>query len=235
MTTKTKKAPAKKTAKKTVKAQKSAKKAAAKTQVRTSRTTVRATKEAAKKREGAPSVARWKEKHVGHAPQSARITPPKGPVKPIAAKTSFAPDQNEDRSWLLIDAAGQTVGRLATQIASLLRGKHKSSFTPNNDAGDFVIVINAEKVKFTGAKEDQKAWYKHTGYIGGIKEITVKRVRKEHPERILEYAVDGMIPHGPLGRSQMKKLKIYAGAEHPHTAQNPIVWNLRYNSNIVRE
>jgi large subunit ribosomal protein L13 len=136
---------------------------------------------------------------------------------------------------LLVDASNQTVGRLASQIAVLLRGKHKATFTPNNDAGDFVIVINAEKAKFTANKEEQKRYYKHTGYISGIKETSPARLRGTHPERILEKAVKGMITRSPLGRAQMTKLKIYKGAEHPHAAQNPVAWKLRYDSTIGEE
>jgi large subunit ribosomal protein L13 len=238
--TKTKKTPAamasnkasksvSKTAKRVTKALKTAKKSASKTQVRTSRSTVRA---AARKTEKGTSASRWKVKQPGSAPQSSRITAPKGPVKSLASKTQFAPKGNTDRNWLLVDASNQTVGRLASQIAMLLRGKHKASFTPNNDVGDFVVVINAEKVKFTAKKEEQKRYYKHTGFIGGIKETSPARLRNTHPERILEKAVRGMITRSPLGRAQMTKLKIYRGSEHPHAAQNPVMWKLRYNSAI---
>lgn len=212
------------------KAAKVAKKTASKTQVRTSRKTARSV--TAKKAEKGTSASRWKTKQIGTAPQSARITSQKGPIKPLAAKTQFAPRDNEDRIWLLVDASNQTVGRLASQIAILLRGKHKATFTPNNDAGDFVVVINAEKVRFTANKEEQKRYYKHTGYISGIKETSPARLRNTFPERILEKAVKGMITRSPLGRSQMKKLKIYNGSEHPHAAQNPVAWKLRYNSTI---
>ncbi len=170
------------------------------------------------------AASRKKFKAVGHAPQSARITAPKGPFKKISGKTLFAPADNEDRAWLLIDGAGQTVGRLASEIANLLRGKHKPSFTPHADAGDFVVVINAEKVKFTSNKEEGKHYYNHSGWIGGMKITTPAKLRNTHAELILESAVKGMISRTPLGRDFMKKLKIYRGSEHPHKAQNPVVW-----------
>lgn len=221
-----------KTLKRATKSAKTAKKTASKTQVRTSRTTARAV---GKKVEKGTAASRWKVKQPGSAPQSARITPPKGPIKAIASKTKFAPKENTDRTWLIVDAANQTVGRLASQISVLLRGKHKATYTPNNDTGDFVIVINAEKVKFTANKEEQKRYYKHTGYISGIKETSPARLRATQPERILQKAVKGMITRSPLGRAQMTKLKIYSGTEHPHAAQNPVMWNLRYNSAIGEE
>lgn len=164
---------------------------------------------------------------MGYAPQSARITPAQGPMRAASNRTWFGPEHNSDRSWLLVDAAGQMVGRIASEIAMLLRGKHKASFTPNNDAGDFVVVINAEQVRFTAKKEEQKVYIHHTGYTSGIKRTTPARLRQKFPERILEEAVKGMVPRTPLGRKQMTKLKIYAGGKHPHAAQNPIVWNLR--------
>jgi large subunit ribosomal protein L13 len=236
-TAKTTKTKTVKKATKVAKATKTAKKTASKTQVRTSRATTRAAKTSAEKKAPTRGTAasRWKEKHPGHAPQSARITAPKGPVKALASKTRFVPKENDERQWLIIDAANQTVGRLASQIASLLRGKHKAAFTPNNDAGDFVVVLNAEKVKFTAKKEEQKRYYSHSGYIGGIKETSPTRLRDTFPERILEHAVKGMVPRTPLGRAQMKKLKIYKGTAHPHAAQNPVVWKLRYNSIVGEE
>ena len=125
------------------------------------------------------------------------------------------------REWYVVDATDQTLGRLATQIASILRGKTKPQYTPHEDVGDFVIVINAEKVRVTGRKLDQKVYYRHTGYPGGIRSITLRRQLEKHPERVIEHAVKGMLPHGPLGRQQLKKLKVYAGSEHPHQAQLP--------------
>jgi large subunit ribosomal protein L13 len=228
--------PATKTQKKATKAAKTAKKVAAKTQVRNSRTTTRSEKAAATQTaKKGTSASRWKVKHPGHAPQSARVTAPKGPLKALAAKTSFAPKENDERRWLVIDVANQTVGRVASQIASLLRGKHKASFTPNNDVGDFVVVINCEKVKFTRDKDNTKTYNWHTGYIGGIKETTPARLRETFPERILEKAVKGMVPRTPLGRNQMRKLKIYKGTDHPHAAQSPVAWKLRYDSTIGEE
>jgi large subunit ribosomal protein L13 len=225
-----------KTQKRATKSVKTAKKTASKTQVRTSRTTKRAEKAGANERaKKGTSASRWKVKHPGHAPHSSRVTAPKGPVTPVAAKTQFAPKDNDDRRWLVVDVANQTVGRVASQIASLLRGKHKASFTPNNDVGDFVIVINCEKVKFTGNKESGKTYNWHTGYIGGIKETTPARLRETFPDRILEKAVKGMVPRTPLGRAQMTKLKIYKGSEHPHAAQNPVAWKLRYDSTVGEE
>ncbi|MEZ4816070.1 MAG: 50S ribosomal protein L13 [Bdellovibrionota bacterium] len=167
---------------------------------------------------------------VGHAPQSARITSARGPMKAVSGKTAMAPAVNEERAWLLIDAAGQTVGRLASEVAMLLRGKHKTSFTPHSDAGDFVVVINAEKVFFSRGKEEVKTYYKHSGWIGGMKMTTPAKLRNTHPERILESAVKGMISRTPLGRDMMKKLKVYKGTEHPHKAQNPVVWQLRHSA-----
>ena len=125
------------------------------------------------------------------------------------------------RAWLLYDADGAVLGRLAAAVAHRLRGKHKPNFTPHLDTGDFVVVVNAEKVRLTGKKEQQKIYYRHSGYPGGLSERSVKAVRAEHPERLLQSAVRGMLPKGPLGRAMMGKLKVYAGGEHPHTAQQP--------------
>lgn len=136
-------------------------------------------------------------------------------------KTYVAKPDDIQRDWYVVDATGLTLGRLATQIASVLRGKNKPQYTPYEDVGDFVIVINAEKVAVTGRKLDQKAYYHHTGYPGGIKSITLRKQLQKHPERVIEHAVKGMLPRGPLGRRQFKKLKVYAGAEHPHQAQLP--------------
>ena len=174
--------------------------------------------------------SRKKFKAEGHAPQAARITAQRGDMRKATGKTFLAPAVNEDRAWLLVDASGQTVGRLASEIAMLLRGKHKSIFTPHSDAGDFVVVINAEKVHFTRGKEENKSYYNHSGWIGGMKIATPAKLRDTHPERILEIAVKGMIARTPLGRDMMKKLKVYKGSEHPHKAQNPVVWQLRYSA-----
>jgi large subunit ribosomal protein L13 len=126
-----------------------------------------------------------------------------------------------ERAWWLVDAAGLTVGRLATAVAATLRGKHKPSYTPFLDCGDHVIVINAEKVVFTGRKLDQKLYRRHSGYPGGLKEIPARRVLAQHPTRVLESAVRGMLPKTKLGRGMFRKLRVYAGPEHPHAAQKP--------------
>ena len=126
-----------------------------------------------------------------------------------------------NRKWWVIDLENQVLGRAATQIASLLRGKHKPTYTPHVDDGDFVVVINADKVKLTGRKWDKKTYYRHTGYVGGIKSTTATEMRERNPEEIIRLAVKGMLPRGPLGRAQLKKLKIYIENEHPHEAQNP--------------
>ena len=139
-------------------------------------------------------------------------------------KTYVAKPAEVEKKWLLIDAEGLVVGRLAAIIANHLRGKHKTSFTPHVDCGDNVIVINADKVKFTGRKLTQKFYYRHTGYAGGIKEVRADKVLEgRFPERVLEKAVERMVPRGPLGRQQMRNLRVYAGASHPHEAQSPVV------------
>ncbi len=136
-------------------------------------------------------------------------------------KTYVAKPGEVERVWYVVDAADRTLGRLATRIASVLRGKHKPQYTPHEDVGDFVIVVNAEKIKVTGNKLDQKKYYWHTGYPGGIREITLRRQLALHPERVIEHAVKGMLPRGPLGRRQLKKMKVYSGPEHPHEGQQP--------------
>jgi large subunit ribosomal protein L13 len=125
------------------------------------------------------------------------------------------------RNWYVIDASGQVLGRLATQIASILRGKHKPTFTPSMDGGDFVIVVNAEKVKITGRKAYQKVYYRHTGYPGGLRETSYRDMQTKHPDRIIRFAVKGMLPKNRLGRQQLSKLRIYRGPVHPHEAQQP--------------
>jgi len=125
------------------------------------------------------------------------------------------------REWWIVDADGQNLGRLATRIAHVLRGKHKPLYSPHLDVGDFVIVINADKVQVTGRKLDQKAYYRHSNYPGGLKRITLREQLKQYPTRVLEAAVRGMLPHNRLGRRMLKKLKVYAGSEHPHQAQQP--------------
>ena len=126
-----------------------------------------------------------------------------------------------ERKWYVVDADGKTLGRLASEVASVLRGKNKPTFTPHVDCGDYVIVINAEKVAVTGKKRAEKIYKKHTGYPGGLREITFDKLQQKKPEEIIRHAVKGMLPDGKLGRQMFKKLKVYAGAEHPHTAQKP--------------
>jgi large subunit ribosomal protein L13 len=125
------------------------------------------------------------------------------------------------RKWFVVDAEGKVLGRLASQVASILRGKHKPTFSPHLDVGDHVVVINAEKVQLTGRKLTDKVYRWHTGYIGGLREVNAERMLKAHPERVIEWAVQGMLPKGRLGRAMAKKLKVYRGAEHPHAAQKP--------------
>ena len=132
------------------------------------------------------------------------------------------PDKIE-RKWYVVDADGQTLGRLASEIAKVLRGKNKPVFTPHVDTGDYVIVVNAEKVKVSGKKMEQKIYYNHSEYVGGMKETTLKEMMAKKPERVLELAVKGMLPKGPLGRTMIKKLHVYAGPEHNHAAQKPEV------------
>jgi large subunit ribosomal protein L13 len=134
-------------------------------------------------------------------------------------KTYVAKNGSVERKWYVVDASGKTLGRLASQLAARLRGKHKPEFTPNCDTGDFFVVINAEKVAVTGNKAQDKIYHHHTGYVGGIKSANFSQMIERAPERVLEIAVKGMIPKGPLGRKMLSKLKIYAGNEHPHEAQ----------------
>ncbi len=142
-------------------------------------------------------------------------------------KTYLAKKGEVERSWWLIDAQGQPLGRLATDVATLLRGKHKPEYTPNVDVGDFVIIINAEKVILTGKKELQKTYYRHSGIPGGFKTETAKQLREKRPERLIEKAVRGMLPHTTLGEQQSTKLNVYQGSTHKHTAQKPKKWELR--------
>lgn len=136
-------------------------------------------------------------------------------------KTFMASPATIDRKWYVVDATGMTLGRLASEIASVLRGKNKPTFTPHIDTGDYVIVINAEKIAVTGKKLDQKIYYKHSDYVGGMKEATLKEKLAKKPEEVIEHAVKGMLPKGPLGREMYKKLFVYAGPEHKHAAQKP--------------
>jgi len=137
-------------------------------------------------------------------------------------KTFSARTEDVQPSWFVIDASNQVLGRLATRIATILRGKHKPTFTPHIDTGDFVAVINAEKVALTGRKPDQKYYKWHTGYPGGFRKRTYKQMIEKHPVRVIEHAVKGMLPKNRLGRKMFKKLKVYAGSEHPHAAQKPV-------------
>lgn len=141
-------------------------------------------------------------------------------------RTYSAKPAEVTRNWFIVDAEGKTLGRLATAIAATLRGKNKPTYTPHVDTGDFVIVVNAEKVKVSGNKEADKNYYRHSGYPGGLKTTSLKEMRARHPERILENAVRGMLPRNTLGRAQFKKMKVYVGAEHPHGAQNPAALQL---------
>ncbi|GAO38577.1 50S ribosomal protein L13 [Sphingomonas changbaiensis NBRC 104936] len=145
-------------------------------------------------------------------------------MKALMKTTKSATPATVEKKWHLIDADGLVVGRLASIVANILRGKHKPSFTPHIDCGDNVIIVNADKVRFTGNKLKDKVYYKHTGYPGGLKEVTAGKVLEgRFPERVLEKAVERMIPRGPLGRQQMRNLRIFAGPEHDHAAQNPEV------------
>ena len=136
-------------------------------------------------------------------------------------KTFMANPASIERKWYVVDADGVTLGRLASEIAKVLRGKNKPIFTPNEDTGDYVIVVNAEKVNVTGKKLDQKMYYSHSDYVGGLKEMNLKDMLQKHPERVVEHAVKGMLPKGPLGRQMYQKLFVYAGPEHKHAAQKP--------------
>ncbi len=140
-------------------------------------------------------------------------------------KTYSAKPLEVERKWYLLDAEGQTLGRLAVLAANLLRGKHKPQYTPNVDTGDFVIIINAEKISVTGKKETGKIYYHHTGYPGGLKSASFKELMEKDPTKAIEKAVKGMLPHNTLGQEQFNKLKVYAGSEHPHAAQKPVVYN----------
>jgi len=140
-------------------------------------------------------------------------------------KTLFAKSETVKRDWYVIDATDKPLGRLATEVARRLRGKHKAEFTPHVDTGDYIVVINAEKVKATGNKLRDKVYYRHTEYPGGIRSTTLQEMMDKHPERAIEKAVKGMLPSGPLGYAVFRKLKVYAGSAHPHTAQQPKALN----------
>ena len=136
-------------------------------------------------------------------------------------KTYYAKPSEVQREWLLVDATDMTLGRLASEVAQVLRGKNKPTYTPHIDTGDFVVIVNAEKIKITGAKATDKVYYRHTGYVGHLKSETFTEAMEKHPTRVIEHAVRGMLPKGTLGTQMYKKLKVYAGPEHPHQAQNP--------------
>ncbi|MDO4399655.1 MAG: 50S ribosomal protein L13 [Coriobacteriia bacterium] len=136
-------------------------------------------------------------------------------------KTYYAKPLEVEREWVLIDATDQVLGRVASVAAQILKGKHKPQYTPHVDTGDFVVVINADKIKVTGAKAADKIYYRHSGYVGGLKSETFTEAMEKHPERVIEHAVKGMLPKNTLGRAMGKKLKVYAGPEHPHAAQQP--------------
>lgn len=144
----------------------------------------------------------------------------------VKMKSFTAKPLEVERKWYVIDAEGQTLGRLATEVASILRGKKKPVFTPHVDTGDYVIVINAAKVEVTGKKRKDKIYKRHSGFPGGLKEVTFEQLQAQKPDEIIRHAVKGMMPKGKLGRQMFKKLKVYAGPEHGHAAQKPEVWNL---------
>ncbi len=141
-------------------------------------------------------------------------------------RTLSAKPESVKRDWFVVDAAGKTLGRLSTEIASRLRGKHKPEYTPHVDTGDYIVVINCEKIRVTGNKAQDKMYYSHTGYMGGIKSISFEKLIDKAPERVIQTSVKGMLPKGPLGRAMFKKLKVYAGTDHPHTAQQPQVLDI---------
>lgn len=141
---------------------------------------------------------------------------------------TWSPKASEiEREWQLMDADGQILGRFASQVASVLRGKHKPTFTPHMDNGDFVVVVNAEKIRVTGNRPDQKMYYRYSGYPGGLKVLSYKQLHARHPERVIKFAVKGMLPKTRLGRQLLKKLHVYAGQRHPHTAQQPKLYAIK--------
>lgn len=141
-------------------------------------------------------------------------------------KTFSAKAESVSRDWFVVDADGKTLGRLASEIAHRLRGKHKAEYTPHVDTGDYIVVVNAEKIRVTGAKSTDKMYYHHTGYPGGIRSMSFEKLIDKAPERVIQRAVKGMLPRNPLGRAMFSKLKVYAGGEHPHAAQQPQPLNL---------
>lgn len=143
-------------------------------------------------------------------------------------KTFMASPATIERKWYVVDATGHTLGRLASEVAKVLRGKNKPIFTPHMDCGDYVIIVNADKVNVTGKKLDQKIYYNHSDYVGGMKETTLREMMAKKPEKVMELVVKGMLPKGPLGRSMMTKLHVYAGPEHDHAAQKPEVLEIKF-------
>ena len=143
-------------------------------------------------------------------------------------KTFMASPATIERKWYVVDATGHTLGRLASEVAKVLRGKNKPIFTPHMDCGDYVIIVNADKVNVTGKTVDQKIYYNHSDYVGGMKETTLREMMAKKPEKVMELAVKGMLPKGPLGRSMMTKLHVYAGPEHDHAAQKPEVLEIKF-------
>lgn len=143
-------------------------------------------------------------------------------------KSFMASPATIERKWYVVDATGYTLGRLSSEVAKVLRGKNKPIFTPHIDCGDYVIVVNADKVKVTGKKLDQKVYYNHSDYVGGMRETTLREMMAKKPEKVVELAVKGMLPKGPLGRAMIKKLHVYAGPEHNHAAQKPEVLEFKY-------
>ncbi len=141
-------------------------------------------------------------------------------------KTFSAKASEVSRDWFVVDASDKTLGRLASEIAHRLRGKHKAEYTPHVDTGDYIVVVNAEKVRVTGAKATDKIYHHHTGYPGGLKSVSFEKLIQKAPERVIQGAVKGMLPRNPLGRAMFKKLKVYAGSEHPHAAQQPQALNI---------
>ncbi len=143
-------------------------------------------------------------------------------------KSFMASPATIERKWYVVDATGYTLGRLSSEVAKILRGKNKPIFTPHMDCGDYVIIVNASRVKVTGRKLDQKIYYHHSEYVGGMKETTLREMMAKKPEKVIELAVRGMLPKGPLGRSMMKKLHVYAGPEHEHAAQKPEALEIKF-------
>jgi large subunit ribosomal protein L13 len=150
-------------------------------------------------------------------------------------KTYQATNENVTRNWQLIDASGRTLGRLASEVARRLRGKHKPEYTPHVDTGDYIVIINAQKVKVTGDKSKNKMYYRYSGYQSGLSEMTFEQLLAKHPDRVIELAVKGMLPKNPLGRAMIQKLKVYPGAEHPHSAQQPQLVNAQTLDSITGE